>query len=76
MIAYELVAAQKVNGDTSLAVHGIVTDGKLWEFGKLTADVFVKNIAGYTVDNLPNLFGALHFLLQSTTAASAATASL
>ena len=36
----ELVAAQKINGDTGLSVHGIVTDGKLWEFGKLTEDLF------------------------------------
>jgi len=69
----ELVAAQKINGDASLFVHGIVTDGKLWEFGKLTEDIFVKNIAGYTVDDLPNLFGALHFILQSSSTAIAST---
>ena len=67
----ELVAAQKINEDTSVSVHGIVTDGKLWEFGKLTADIFVKNITGYTVDHLPQLFGALHCVLQSSTAAMA-----
>ena len=72
----ELVAAQKINGDTSLPVHGIVTDGKHWEFGKLTADLFLKNSTGYTVDHLPNLFGALHFLFQSSTAAIASTSSL
>lgn len=67
-----LVAAQKINGDTSVSVHGIVTDGRLWEFGKLTADMFVKNITGYTVDHLPQLFGALHFVMQLSTAALAA----
>jgi hypothetical protein len=72
----ELVAAQKINGDTSLSVHGIVTDGKLWEFGKLTADLFIKNIAGYTVDNLQNLFGALHFIFQSSTLTIASPSSL
>ena len=72
----ELMAAQKINGDTGLPVHGIVTDGKLWEFGKLTEDLFVKNIAGYTVDNLPSLFGALHFIMQSSSPVIASTGSL
>lgn len=60
----ELIAAQKINGNTSQTVFGIVTDGKLWEFGKLTEDVFTKNIEGYTVDNLSRLFGALNFVFQ------------
>lgn len=71
-----LVTAQKINGDISLPVQGIVTDGKLWELGKLTEDMFIKNIVGYTVDNLPNLFGALHFIFQSGTAAITPTSSL
>jgi hypothetical protein len=70
-----LVTVQKINRDTSLSVHGIVTDGKLWEFGKLTEDTFIKNISGYTVDHLSHLFGALHFILQSSTAAIASTSS-
>jgi hypothetical protein len=61
----ELVAAQKINGDIHFPVHGIVTDGKLWEFGKLIGAIFVKNLEGYTVDNLAKLFGILHFIFQS-----------
>ena len=71
-----LVAAQKINGDSSVSVHGIVTDGKHWECGKLTEDLFIKNIVEYTLDDLPNLFGALHFLFQSSPFAMASTASL
>ncbi|MBM3226766.1 MAG: hypothetical protein FJZ47_23630 [Candidatus Tectomicrobia bacterium] len=71
-----LVAAQKLNGDGQLPVHGIVTDGKLWEFGKLTADQFLKNIESYTVDHIAELFGALHAILQSSAAALAGQASL
>lgn len=71
-----LVTAQKTNGDASLPVQGIVTDGKLWEFGQLTEDLFRKNIVGYTVDHLPNLFGALHFVFQSGTTAVTSTSSL
>ncbi len=61
----ELVAAQKINGEASFAVYGIVTDGKLWEFGKLLGDTFTKNIEGFTVDNLARLFGVLNVIFQS-----------
>jgi hypothetical protein len=71
-----LVTAQKTNGDAGFPVQGIVTDGKLWEFGKLAEDLFIKNIVGYTVDHLPSLFGALHFIFQSFTAAITSTSSL
>jgi hypothetical protein len=61
----ELVAAQKINDNAGLAVHGIVTDGKLWEFGKLVGSTFIKNAEGFTVDHLAALFGALNFVFQS-----------
>ncbi len=61
----ELVAAQKMNENTYLPVFGIVTDGKLWEFGKLEGDVFTKDPKGYTVDDLGKLFGVLNFIFQS-----------
>ena len=63
----ELVAAQKLNADAQRPVYGIVTDGKLWEFGKLRADRFIKNTEGYTVDHLPVLFGVLHEVFQAAT---------
>jgi hypothetical protein len=61
----ELVASQKINGSADIAVHGIVTDGKLWEFGRLSGDIFIKNIQSYTVDTLPVLFGVLNTLFKS-----------
>jgi hypothetical protein len=63
----ELVAAQKLNEDAELPVYGIVTDGKLWEFGKLRQRSFVKNIEGYTVDHLATLFGVLHLIFHAAT---------
>lgn len=65
----EMVAAQKINGDARQAVFGIVTDGKLWEFGRLQEDLFTKNIESFTVDHLARLFGALHFVFQSANSA-------
>ena len=43
----ELVAAQKLNGESHRPVHGIVTDGKLWEFGKLIEGTFIENVESY-----------------------------
>jgi len=60
-----LLAAQKINGDRDFPVHGIVTDGKFWEFGRLCEDIFTKNIQSYTVDDLSTLFGVLNFVFQS-----------
>lgn len=61
----ELIAAQKLNNDVTAPVHGIVTDGELWKFGKLVSDTFVSNIESYTVSNLARLFGAINFVFQS-----------
>lgn len=63
----ELIAAQKLNADEQRPVYGIVTDGKLWEFGKLRADVFVKHTEGYVVDRLAELFGAIHEVFEAAT---------
>lgn len=67
----ELVAAQQLNGQPQQPVYGIVTDGKLWEFGRLQADRFTKNSPSFTIDQLARLFGALHFIFQSAVQQSA-----
>lgn len=60
----ELVAAQKLNGDSGKPVYGIVTDGELWKFGTLVNDTFISNREGYTVGDLAELFGALNFIFM------------
>jgi hypothetical protein len=60
----ELLAAQKINRDNTLPVHGIVTDGELWQFGKLENDVFTKNKTGLTIDNIDKIFGAIAYLID------------
>ena len=61
----ELVAAQRLNRTPHFPIYGIVTDGNLWQFGKLVEAVFTKESSNYTVDDLAQLFGALHFILQA-----------
>ena len=61
----ELVAAQKINDDSDFPVYGIVTDGKLWEFGQLVGDTFIQNRTNFTIDNLPILFGAMNSVFKA-----------
>ena len=60
----ELVAAVQLNNSPTMPVYGIVTDGKLWEFGRLIGKEFTKNIDSFTVTGLTRLFGALKSLFD------------
>ncbi|RQH47528.1 hypothetical protein D5R40_08490 [Okeania hirsuta] len=60
----ELFASQKINDNFLRAVYGIVTDGNLWQFGKLAGDNFIKDSGNFTIDNLPRVYGALENLVQ------------
>ena len=61
----ELIAAQKINGDPDTPVCGIVTDGTLWQFGRLAGDAFIQNRTNFTLDNLPVLFGAVNSVFKT-----------
>ena len=63
----ELVAAQKINDDPDFPIYGIVTDGTLWEFGRLVSDTFTRNRTNFTLANLPVLFGAVNSVFKATT---------
>ena len=58
----ELVASQKINNNDKKSVYGIVTDGNLWQFGRLNTDLFTKNEKNYTIDDMQELYGALEYL--------------
>ncbi|NEP56340.1 MAG: hypothetical protein F6K31_04860 [Symploca sp. SIO2G7] len=60
----ELVASQKINENVQRPVYGIVTDGNLWQLGRLEANVFTRNIENFTIDKLSRLYGALDYLVQ------------
>lgn len=61
----ELVAAQKINDDTAFPVYGIVTDGTLWQFGRLIGDTFTQNRTDFALANLPTLFGAVDSVFKA-----------
>ena len=64
----ELIAIQKLNDDEETAVFGIVTDGERWQFGKFQRNLLTRQNSGFTIDDLPKLFGAIHFIFQSISA--------
>jgi len=61
----ELVAIQKINDMPESAIYGIVTDGKLWQFGKLVQNLFTRNITVLTISELKKLFGAIGYLMEA-----------
>ena len=60
----EMVAAQRLNEEVDIIVFGIVSNGDRWQFGKLEADVFTRNITLYTIQDLDKLFAAVNYLFQ------------
>ncbi len=62
----ELVAAQKINGEENSRLFGIVSNGKLWEFGFLQAVDFVKNVKYYVLEDLQALMEAVNFLFHAS----------
>jgi hypothetical protein len=60
----EMIAAQRLNQDPPITVFGIVSNGTSWQFGKLEADVFTRNIPPFTIFELEPLFAAVNYLFQ------------
>ena len=61
----EMLAAQKINGDPDTHVYGIVSDGTMWQFGKLIGDDFIRDRASVTMNNLSHLFGAIDAVFKA-----------
>jgi hypothetical protein len=67
----EMVACQKINGERERerereeqSIFGIVSNGKIWEFAKLSDRLFTKNIQPYTIYDLEELFMALNYVFE------------
>jgi hypothetical protein len=60
----ELVAAQKINNNQNSRLFGIVSNGKLWEFGLLQGIDFTKNVKYYVLEDLQALMEALDFIFS------------
>ena len=65
MIAAQKINAQEVNGAAMFPVYGIVTDGVMWQFGKLVGDIFVENLTPFSLGDMPRLFGAIDAVFKA-----------
>ncbi len=57
-----MLAAQKMNGQTTWTVYGCVSNGNSWSFGKLEGRAFTQELQEFGITDLPRLFGALDYI--------------
>lgn len=62
--AAEMIACQKLNGDETLTVYGIVSTGLIWEFGQLTGNVLSKHPDPYSIQQPAQILGVLTYLFE------------
>ncbi|AFZ00271.1 hypothetical protein Cal6303_1210 [Calothrix sp. PCC 6303] len=62
----EMVAIQRINENLETDIFGIVSNGKIWQFGKLTIDVFTRNKNLYTIQELDKLFAAVNYIFENS----------
>ena len=60
----ELVTVQKLNASEENFVYGVVTDGELWQFGRLQFNLFTKHKERITITDLNKLFGTIGYILM------------
>ena len=60
----EMMAAQRLNEKSEQEVFGIVSNGGVWQFGKLKSKSFTKNKQSYLIDDLNRLFATINYVFQ------------
>ena len=65
MIAAQKINTQEINRNAMFPVYGIVTDGVLWQFGKLVGDTFTENLTPFSLGDVPRLFGAINTVFKA-----------
>jgi hypothetical protein len=60
----EMMAAQRLNENSEQDVFGIVSNGGVWQLGKLKSNVFTRNQMFYTIQELDRLFAAINYVFQ------------
>ncbi len=59
----QMLACQKLNTKPNVIIYGIVTTGKVWEFGKLEGSICTKNTLACGIEDLPKLISIISYLL-------------
>jgi hypothetical protein len=60
----EMLAVQRINNEPEKTIFGIVSNGAIWQFGKLSLDIFTQNKTFYTIQDLEQLFAAVNYIFQ------------
>ena len=59
-----MIAVSLLNNDREQRIFGIVSNGTMWQFGKLELDLFTQNKRFYTIQDLAELFSAINYIFQ------------
>ncbi|HBI44203.1 MAG TPA: hypothetical protein DDY78_15320 [Planctomycetales bacterium] len=57
-----MLAAQNMNDHPTRTIYGCVSNGSLWQFGKLEGRSFTREIREYVLSDLPDLFAAWNYV--------------
>ena len=60
----EMVAVQRLNNEPEQTIFGIVSNGCVWQFGKLKLDMFSQNKIFYTIQDLERLLAAVNYVFK------------
>ncbi|MEM6402716.1 MAG: hypothetical protein AAF757_21210 [Cyanobacteria bacterium P01_D01_bin.116] len=60
----EMIAAQRLNDEIQITVFGIVSNGKIWQFGTLEGTNFTSNIDIFTIQDLEKIFSAVNYIFK------------
>lgn len=58
------IAVQRLNKIPEQTIFGIVSNGLIWQFGKLKIDIFTQNKIFYSIQELNKLFAAINYIFQ------------
>ncbi len=57
-----MIACQKLNGTPDVVIHGIVSTGLVWEFGRLQGTIFTTDLFSFSIRKASAVLGALDYL--------------
>ncbi|NEO45163.1 MAG: hypothetical protein F6K55_13940 [Moorea sp. SIO4A3] len=60
----EMVAIQKLNDQSEQTIFGIVSNGQVWQFGKLKGNLYTREINNYTISDLERLYSAINYVFS------------
>ena len=59
-----MIAAQKLNDRPDVVMHGITTNGRYWQFGKLQGNNFTQELQDFTLSDLDQLAAGINYLFD------------